>query len=627
MSSRTPKQRLKESDDRFLAKTENTSDVNCFQSNTPLKIDSKKKIESSSKSTSSAKMTKQIDNFIKIEEVKSSSSGATHSKLSKGSSASMATPKKLPKPDVANFSSKNLSGRTPVTTIPQIETPNILKSRTKRKVQEQWETSEFRTELTPSIATPYKPPTRTQFNKSFRKRINEPSILPFLAFFTILVVLFAEFMINNKLKYCGPYNEENTYEGWNPVNLLFPNCLTCPTGARCIDDILVDCEAGTIKKSTLIQKILPAKFLPFPFNQNYCAVDEKKLKKESLMEVERKKKLKDIEVLTEFVVRSWLGKLKCLDFGKEELKDIKSNYYYIWKDSQIFGMPINLAKNLVRDKVLEGKFTKNSALKINNNLNIDDFENIWDEFLILMISNSNLRKSSLVLTRMDPHNLNHRLIYSKKNPIENFSCTLKLKTLNFLKGNLKSLSIISFITLSFFWIKMHADLKKKRDDICTVVVDDVFTMVAEECDNHFLDNVRHPIPGLAIQHLRDFLLRTNKKPSFTEMIDGKTIFYLEKEEKDLIWKKVSAKVLENSNIRETCMEVNGEPQDIWQWIGSAALSPSKKKTTVFAESIKIEKQGNTVKSLQKNEIQFSRTYKENTSPLKTKSDIEEISLI
>ncbi|KAI9009670.1 inner nuclear membrane protein MAN1, partial [Gaertneriomyces semiglobifer] len=175
-----------------------------------------------------------------------------------------------------------------------------------------------------------------------------------------------------------------------------------------------------------------------------------------------------------------------------------------------------------------------------------------------------------------------RLLYSRQPPIMTFTCRLRRSLWETSRAYWLELSIFGGMVMggAFIWYKIQA--KGREDHIVGKLVDDVVDAVCEEAENNRADPVRHPIPGLAVVQLKDYLLpisvgsvkRREHENSYDENT-GYTKWHLRESERDKIWEKVHQMVLRNSNIRETLMDLNGEGHLIWQWIGSHALSPKK----------------------------------------------------
>jgi hypothetical protein len=132
-------------------------------------------------------------------------------------------------------------------------------------------------------------------------------------------------------------------------------------------------------------------------------------------------------------------------------------------------------------------------------------------------------------------------------------------------------------------------------------------MIHQESIKHDSDPVGHPVPGLSVVQLRDYLLpeilpldnttttfRTSntsgssssgksKKNTRTHnmhkdhIIDsnGRTRWRLKQASRNTLWKKVSRLVLRNSSVRECEMDVKGDNVAVWMWVGSKSLNPKK----------------------------------------------------
>ncbi|KAJ3188355.1 inner nuclear membrane protein enriched at telomere/subtelomere region [Gaertneriomyces sp. JEL0708] len=422
-------------------------------------------------------------------------------------------------------------------------------------------------------------PTKTNAGRALKRRIGRgvpvrapKSRFPWMVAFAIFLVVavlgqwYWEF--RDVLGYCDA-NDSSTkttfkYSGYNPLGYVMPVCRPCPENALCVDKTVLSCDrenADYVLKPSLLATFLPHKLIPFPLDEPSCVKDTRK-------EQEELKRQQHVDTLLEIlsqVVRYWVGAAECGSQPREVTAPLRSR-----ETGNILGMPQTLAKQELRRKI--GRRWSDTT-----------FDTYWDLAMRRVYSSDVGSETQDVGSTLDQGTRQTRLLYSRQPPIMTFTCRLRRSLWETSRAYWLELSILGGMVMggAFIWYKIQA--KGREDHIVGKLVDDVVDAVCEEAENNRADPVRHPIPGLAVVQLKDYLLpisvgsvkRREHENSYDENT-GYTKWHLRESERDKIWEKVHQMVLRNSNIRETLMDLNGEGHLIWQWIGSHALSPKKK---------------------------------------------------
>ncbi|KAI8905899.1 Man1-Src1p-C-terminal domain-containing protein [Gorgonomyces haynaldii] len=338
-------------------------------------------------------------------------------------------------------------------------------------------------------------------------------------------------------------------------------CLPCPEHAVCSERFVVKCVSSDyVLKKTVISQIVPLEWLPFPRGQPTCVFDNEKLLKKA-------KKQQQVDHLIEhldIIVRKWMGNVEC---GQSIDNTLQWAYS---KDRTLLGMPQSLAKQALREFV-------------GNTWTQDKFDEYWD--LVLYKVNQSLDQVP-VFSVVDDHTHSRRLLKSERPVIHSTFCSIRRSVWSLVKSQSHYLLIISVLSVStFFGYQFYVDGQKEKK-IVMQLVEGVLDAVHTETEYHHLDSVKHPLPGHAVSQLRDhFLPLTLQQQPNTDpwqcQVDnqGRAVFPVtDGHWRDRIWKQVNNHVLKNSSIRETVLKVKGESTTVWMWIGSAALSPVKKRS-------------------------------------------------
>jgi hypothetical protein len=239
------------------------------------------------------------------------------------------------------------------------------------------------------------------------------------------------------------------------------------------------------------------------------------------------------------------------------------------RKGQVLGMPIALAKaklvNLVGGKWSSEKFEEN-----------------WNIMLDTIAKNS----SSTLYTILDEKVGQHRLLASAQHSITSFFCSIKLTLWDLLLKNSLNLMLAGFLTILALIAYSTYQRSIYERHIVSSLVEDVLQAIHAETDNHIQDQARYPIAGLSIVQLKDHFLplfspqgtSSNRDDSIVDS-QGRRLWYVTEPARTKIWKRVSKDVTKNANIRETSAHIKGEAHSVWMWIGSTALSPTKKRKT------------------------------------------------
>jgi hypothetical protein len=392
-----------------------------------------------------------------------------------------------------------------------------------------------------------------------RKRAKQAQKLPSKILgtaFSIFVFLFANWLAIDqpKLSYCAADTN---------ASMLFsflPNCVECPNNAICKDRKIVRCTSNEYKiKRSSLEFFLPSAFLPFPIGQSQCVFDTTKLINES-------KKMKQTEHLIQVVdeiVREYMGALECSrNWVPKDIRWVYSSKV----PNKPLGIPINSAKESLK-KLIESKW--------------DDklFEDYWNSILDMI---SQQKEGTPIYSIMDDTHFKHRLLVSRNPPIYSLNCRLQRQIWKFSKKYSFELFLIAVLLLSSLYLNQRYQARQLEYRISNILIDDVIEAIHEEYEFYNNDSTKHQYPGLPISQLTNHFLPRTKPPSKKDQdIDhrGRSIWYLPDEQtRTNIWNKVRSEILKNSNIRETNVQIKGEAQIIWMWIGSKVLSPLKRRT-------------------------------------------------
>ncbi|KAJ3299929.1 inner nuclear membrane protein enriched at telomere/subtelomere region [Borealophlyctis nickersoniae] len=374
---------------------------------------------------------------------------------------------------------------------------------------------------------------------------------------------------------------KSPYTGHNPLGYILPVTRECPPRAACVGRTVLSCDhPDYVLQPNALAKIIPPHYLPFPLAEPSCQEDRQKLRNE----IKKQQQLENILDVLDGIARTWVGKVECGQIktipavtGTKAVGD-KTAPSWVWSRGQVTGIPISIAKTQLRNAI--GRKWSDSK-----------FEEYWD----LVLQRFAQPKADDVLTTVLDDTHTHRFIRSSRPPIMSISCRMRRNLWETSKAYwLELLSTGAAIALAILlWHKRLASIRDSR--IVAQCVEDALDAVHEETDRHFYNPVKHPIPGLSVTQLRDHLLpivvpgraaaasrkrctSTANGVDYTTDDSDRTVWYLPDESaRDRIWNRVQQLVLKNSNVRETTMELKGEMHMVWQWIGSVALSPRKKR--------------------------------------------------
>ncbi|TPX65269.1 hypothetical protein SpCBS45565_g05284 [Spizellomyces sp. 'palustris'] len=360
-----------------------------------------------------------------------------------------------------------------------------------------------------------------------------------------------------------------TYEGYNPLVLVLPICRDCPPRGVCVDKTVLDCDhPDYILQPNPLTKFIPSKYLPFPLAEPSCVEDTQKQK----AELQRQQHIETLLNFLSTVVRTWIGTAECGGFSRQTTDPLRST-----ATGNILGMPYSVARDELRNVI--GKKWDDEKLKT-----------YWD-LAIQLIRESGPDPSTSDLTEIMDETGRTRLLYSTQPPIMSVSCRLKRSIWETSRAYWLPLSALGITVIFFVWFWYQRQAVAREARMVARLVEDVLDAVSDEAENYRLDPARHPIPGLSVAQLKDYLLplvvpgsdrrgRELGESVFDEQT-GHTKWYLADDRtRDRTWEKVHQLVLKNSNVRETIMDLKGEGHLVWQWIGSHALSPRRKGVAV-----------------------------------------------
>ena len=309
---------------------------------------------------------------------------------------------------------------------------------------------------------------------------------------------------------------------------------------------------------TWYQKIVPPQFLPFPFDQPACTVNKEKKR----LEDKRKTRADKFVFVVDELVRKWMGDVECGSFKKQSRA-----YPFAFSETRLVGVPLEPIRKEMENQV-------------RNRWPPNEFEQTWNLFLENLQSGDVPDGSPLSLVGSE----GNRMFKTVHPAIISQTCRMKKSAFDLVMSYAAELSIaVVFLSVvSYLWNFRRRQLEDNRK--VAVLVHDVLDLIHEESDQHLKDSIRHPIPGLSVSQLRDYLLpevlpHTNSRTKEASSVDskGRTRWLIkDKKIRDRIWKKVRTTVLRNTSVRETAMELKGDSHAVWQWVGSSTLKPTRK---------------------------------------------------
>ncbi|KAJ3067566.1 hypothetical protein HDU98_009217 [Podochytrium sp. JEL0797] len=191
----------------------------------------------------------------------------------------------------------------------------------------------------------------------------------------------------------------------------------------------------------------------------------------------------------------------------------------------------------------------------------------------------------------------HRLLITTSPLIYSLPCTAR-RTLHHLAQRywpqIVGTSICLLLAMAGY---QRARVQRREEVVVAAIVEDVLDCLHAESENHRVDPRRFPVSGLSVAMVRDHFVtvavgsgaagKTGKVGAgvldaygFVAALDkeGRSMWTVaDSHMKARVWKKVSKCVVRNANVRESVMEVQGEEDLVWQWIGSFALSPKRRQ--------------------------------------------------
>ena len=344
------------------------------------------------------------------------------------------------------------------------------------------------------------------------------------------------------LQYCSEFT---TYKPFYPFS---SQCIPCPSNAICSSRAVTGCIGSDTKlKKSVFQKILPSFLSLFPYNQPSCVFDGG----EVMDETKRQRQVDHLVKVTDHLVREYIGKAMC------SKKGFPSS---IFKSGTIVGMPLSKAKSDL-SALIGAKWSK------------DKFEEFWG----LMIND----------VAKNPHTLQmvvdnqSRYLNSQNPPIASYWCTLKQAMWKSIVQNAVYLVTLGACVLGGMGFWFTYQKRQFEAEVVSSLLPDIISAIHQETENYHMDSARHPVPGLALSQVKDHFLPLPISNSKEFQVDGegRAIWSLYEPSRSRIWKKIAQHISKNTNIRQTTTQIKGETNVVWFWVGSAALTPAKKRKT------------------------------------------------
>ncbi|KAH9265855.1 hypothetical protein BASA84_001402 [Batrachochytrium salamandrivorans] len=331
-------------------------------------------------------------------------------------------------------------------------------------------------------------------------------------------------------------------------------CAPCPDRALCVSNTDIECKADYILELSPWSSILGnqtrrASIIGRP----RCVQDFKRLEKEARIH-QRSTAL--VNILDE-LVREWVGKAEC-----GQVKP-SSDIYWAWsstlsKQQQrvVLGMPLALARQHLR-AVVPKSWTDNS------------FDEHW-QIVSAMITTPN--PIGPLSTRLDDSTYQHRLLISLNPPLITLTCQVRRYIWGLVLAYSLHLTLVcgaviaATLMYSFFQQYLH------EQRLVSILVDDILDMTRSKGHGGSTSNGAGN-SSFIMSHGPSLPYTTYKDPL------GRTIWAIpDASTRKRLWSLVVAEILKTSTIRKTTMEVKGQPQDLWMWVASPALSPRKPRS-------------------------------------------------
>lgn len=386
--------------------------------------------------------------------------------------------------------------------------------------------------------------------KSIQKRAKHQSYLRYAYIVcAILVTWYISFVSRGRI-YC----QEN--------QIVNSTCTPCPVSTICSKDSILACNREDFRvRNSLISYVFPLRLLPFPVGQPYCEIDGIKTKREQ--------QINTLIRMLDFDVRSWIGAQICTS-------GVDSAYDWVYSTSfptKVIGMPQSLAKLRLQSQLP----------KWSN----DSFEEYWLEILDrISRRDSEIPISSIV----DEKTHSKRLLASENPPQMSMLCRSNRFFWRSINQYAIHLIVFGLLVAALFGGSLHFELQRREIQITASLYESVIDAVHSETENHHIDPVRHPLPGLSVSQLRDHFLPkvsgTYSDETWNAQKDnnGRLVYYTnDLRGRTRMWQRVQNQVLANSNLRESLLTVKGEAHSVWMWIGSDNLAPTKRGSAAVSQ--------------------------------------------
>ncbi|KAJ3017087.1 UNVERIFIED_CONTAM: inner nuclear membrane protein enriched at telomere/subtelomere region [Siphonaria sp. JEL0065] len=381
---------------------------------------------------------------------------------------------------------------------------------------------------------------------------------------------------------------------------LVPLERTCPNGATCAGKMINGCTTPdyTIKKTLVANMLDPYLVQGWELAVWRRVSDVKCVKDFAKVKVEAKKtsQVDNLVAYLNDIVRKWAGHMLCGESNFDpEITSQELQISYSSKSREPLGMPVTAGKRQLRS-LIGSKWTD------------EKFEEYWTLVYHRVLTGSESdsqqqqqqRSANLtpLLTTTVDESGRHRLLVSSSAPTLSITCHIRLSLRQQARKYWLQIITTSLLLLLSAAYYFHKAAQRRDSLVASTLVEDILECLFAESENHRVDPLRHPVPGLSVAMVRDHFIsvcndtntttaglqkKTNQQLDaygYAPMLDsqGHTRWTVADDyTRDKIWKRVCTLVLKNANVRETVMELGGEENCVWQWIGSFALSPKKRK--------------------------------------------------
>ncbi|KAL5035965.1 hypothetical protein BDV3_004715 [Batrachochytrium dendrobatidis] len=368
-------------------------------------------------------------------------------------------------------------------------------------------------------------------------------------------------------------------------------CAPCPDNAICAPGEDIQCAPNfTLQVGTWSFVLGNQTKHALIVGRPRCVQDIKKLEQEA----RKQQRTTALVNILDDIVRTWIGKAEC-----GQIKP-SADIYWAWsatiskkQQRQVLGMPLSLARSNLR-AVVPRSWTDAT------------FDEYWQAVSSLISMPS---PSGPLSTRLDDSTYQHRLIVSAHSPVITMTCQARRYIWGLVLAYSLHLTLVCGAVIASTLLYSIFQQYRQEQHVVAILVDDVLDMVHTESDNHHRDPIRYPAPGLSIVQLRDHLLLSQTRgkgqesfssadgsllkrksitvPYMTYMDPlGRTIWAIpDATTRKRLWTLVTTEISKTSAIRKTTMEVKGQPQDLWMWVASPALSPRKPRSSGINEFI------------------------------------------